>query len=79
LILFDEATSALDGAVQTTVSESLARLAITRIVIAHRLATIKSADRIYVMDKGRVVQTGRFDELAGQAGPFAELLRRQLL
>ena len=79
IIVFDEATSALDAAVQATVTESLARLAVTRIVIAHRLVTVKNADRIYVLDKGRAVQSGTFDELMAKRGLFADLVRRQLL
>lgn len=79
IIFFDEATSALDNATQAIVTESLDKIAATRIVIAHRLSTIINADRIYVMDKGRVVQNGTFDELMRQSGPFADLARRQML
>lgn len=78
ILLFDEATSALDNRTQAIVSKSLERLQATRLVIAHRLSTIISADRIYVIEAGRVVQRGTYDELAGQAGPFQELIRRQL-
>jgi ATP-binding cassette subfamily C protein len=78
LIYFDEATSALDNATQAIVTESLDKIAATRIVIAHRLSTIINADRIYVMDKGRVVQQGNFEELMRQPGPFAELAKRQM-
>lgn len=77
ILLFDEATSALDNRTQEQVSQSLDRLNATRIVIAHRLSTIRNADRIYVMEKGRVVQAGSFSELAGQKGLFAELIARQ--
>lgn len=79
ILVLDEATSALDNVTQAIVTESLARLAITRIVIAHRLTTVQRADRIYVIDKGRVVQSGKFDELMAAEGPFAELAKRQLL
>jgi ABC-type bacteriocin/lantibiotic exporter with double-glycine peptidase domain len=78
LLLLDEATSALDNRTQAIVAESLERLRVTRIVVAHRLSTIRHADRIYVIDRGRVVQQGGFDELAGQGGLFGRLIARQL-
>ncbi|MBD2449027.1 NHLP bacteriocin export ABC transporter permease/ATPase subunit [Nostoc sp. FACHB-152] len=78
IILMDEATSALDNHTQAIVTESLDRLNATRIVIAHRLSTIRNADRIYVMDAGRIVQVGNFSELIGQEGLFARLVARQL-
>lgn len=77
ILLFDEATSALDNHTQAVVSESLDRLKVTRIVVAHRLSTIRNADRIYVLEKGRVVQQGSFEELAAQAGLFSQLIKRQ--
>jgi RNA polymerase sigma-70 factor (ECF subfamily) len=49
---------------------------VTRIVIAHRLSTVRAADRIHVLVDGQIVQTGRFDELAAEEGPFRELVRR---
>src|SRR6202008_2848197 len=63
ILYFDEATSALDNRVQEVVTQSLDRLNATRVVIAHRLSTIKNADRIYVIDKGKVIQSGTFAEL----------------
>jgi NHLM bacteriocin system ABC transporter ATP-binding protein len=78
IILMDEATSALDNQTQTIVTDSLDRLNATRIVIAHRLSTIRNADRIYVVEAGRVVQVGTFDELVEQEGLFARLVARQL-
>ncbi|MHB8520223.1 MAG: NHLP bacteriocin export ABC transporter permease/ATPase subunit [Limisphaerales bacterium] len=78
ILLFDEATSALDNHTQAIVSKSLAALQATRIVIAHRLSTIINADRIFVVQAGRLVQAGHYDELMRQSGPFAELARRQL-
>jgi ABC-type bacteriocin/lantibiotic exporter with double-glycine peptidase domain len=77
MVFCDEATSALDNRTQAVVTTSLERLQVTRVVIAHRLSTIRSADRIYVIVGGRVVQQGRFAELARQAGPFARLMARQ--
>lgn len=78
IILFDEATSALDNHTQAIVSRSLEGLKATRVVIAHRLSTIINADRIIVMDQGKVVQSGNYRELINQAGLFAELAKRQL-
>lgn len=78
IILLDEATSALDNRTQAIVAQSLEHLKATRIVIAHRLSTIRNADRIYVMEAGRVVQSGRFEDLIHQEGLFAKLAARQL-
>lgn len=78
MVFFDEATSALDNRTQAIVSESLERLDTTRIVIAHRLSTIVNATRLYVMDRGRIVQAGTYGELIGRKGPFADLARRQM-
>jgi NHLM bacteriocin system ABC transporter ATP-binding protein len=77
ILYFDEATSALDNRVQEVVTQSLERLNATRVVIAHRLSTIKNADRIYVIDKGKVTQHGTFAELGAQKGLFADLMARQ--
>ena len=79
IVLFDEATSALDNRTQATVTGYLDQMRATRIVIAHRLSTIRNADRIYVMDQGRIVQQGRFDTLAQQDGLFAKLMARQMM
>jgi len=78
ILLFDEATSALDNQTQAVVSRSLEQLKATRVVIAHRLSTVRHADRIYVMQAGRVVQQGTYEELAEQPGLFADLVERQL-
>ena len=77
ILIFDEATSALDNRTQAIVTASLKRLKATRILVAHRLSTIRGADRIYVIEKGRVVQQGKYDELVQQAGLFARLTTRQ--
>jgi len=79
VLMLDEATSALDNVSQAVVTESLNRLHATRIVIAHRLSTIREADRIYVMERGRLVESGTFDSLMAGNGTFAALARRQLL
>jgi len=78
IILFDEATSALDNRTQEIVSRSLERLQATRIVIAHRLSTIQNADRIYVVDGGRVIEEGTYEELIRRDGAFARLAERQI-
>lgn len=77
LMLLDEATSALDNRTQAIVSESLERLRVTRVVIAHRLSTIRHADRIYVLDRGRIVQVGTFEALMREDGLFRELMAAQ--
>lgn len=79
LLLLDEATSALDNQTQAVLMDSLAQLALTRVVVAHRLSTVIGADQIFVVDEGRIVQRGSYQELLDQPGPFAELARRQLL
>lgn len=79
ILIMDEATSALDNPTQAKVAESTRQLHSTRIVIAHRLSTIRWADRILVLDAGRIVQDGTYDELAAdKSGMFANLARRQL-
>ncbi|MGG6295599.1 NHLP bacteriocin export ABC transporter permease/ATPase subunit [Leptolyngbya sp. AN02str] len=77
ILLFDEATSALDNRTQAIVSDSLERLRVTRIVVAHRLSTIRNADRIYVLQNGQVIQHGNFETLAAQSGLFRQLIQRQ--
>jgi NHLM bacteriocin system ABC transporter ATP-binding protein len=79
ILLFDEATSALDNRTQATVSASLAKLNLTRIIIAQRLSTVRSADRIVVLAGGEIVQSGAFAELAAAPGMFADFAKRQLL
>jgi len=78
IIFFDEATSALDNLTQTTVSKSLERLEVSRVVIAHRLSTIINADRIYVLQDGEIIETGTYDELMANRGFFYELAKRQI-
>ena len=79
ILMFDEATSALDNITQKKISESLDSLKCTRIVIAHRLSTIKQCDRIIVLDKGKIIEDGKYDELIEKNGFFAELVSRQRL
>jgi ATP-binding cassette subfamily B protein/subfamily B ATP-binding cassette protein MsbA len=79
VLLLDEATSAMDAASEALVSGALGALAAgrTTLVIAHRLATIRHADRIVVMDGGRVLDQGRHDELLARGGLYAELCHLQ--
>ncbi len=77
ILMFDEATSALDNITQKIVSDSLDALKCTRIVIAHRLSTIRQCDRIIVLDKGKIIEDGNYEELIAQNGFFAQLVERQ--
>jgi ABC-type bacteriocin/lantibiotic exporter with double-glycine peptidase domain len=79
ILIFDEATSALDNVTQKQVSDALDKLKCTRIVIAHRLSTIRHCDRILVLDKGTIVESGNYDELIEKKGMFADLVARQRL
>jgi len=79
ILIFDEATSALDNRTQKQVSEALDSLNCTRIVIAHRLSTIRNCDRILVLDGGKILEDGTYDELIEKNGFFAELVSRQRL
>ena len=75
--MFDEATSALDNITQKKISQALDGLKCTRIVIAHRLSTIRHCDRIIVLDGGKIVEDGSYEELIARGGMFAELVSRQ--
>lgn len=79
ILLFDEATSFLDNRNQKLLTDRIDQLDVTRIVIAHRLTTLQNADRIYVLDQGKIVQTGTFPELSKTSGLFARILERQRL
>ena len=79
ILIFDEATSALDNKTQKSISESINKLNCTRIVIAHRLSTIKNADRIIMLENGRIIEEGDYQTLIDKKGKFAELVDRQRL
>lgn len=78
ILFFDEATSALDNKTQEIVKESLDKLNTTRVIIAHRLSTIMNCNKIIVLDKGKIVEMGTFNELIEKNGVFKELAKRQL-
>ena len=79
ILILDEATSALDNRTQRHVYESLAKLKCTRIVVAHRLSTVKGCDRILVLDGGRIAEEGTYEQLIEKNGLFAKLVERQRL
>jgi glucan exporter ATP-binding protein len=81
ILILDEATSSLDAATEGLVQAALDEVmkGRTTFVIAHRLATIRNATRILVFDAGRIVESGRFDELVSHGGRFAELARAQFM
>jgi ABC-type bacteriocin/lantibiotic exporter with double-glycine peptidase domain len=79
ILLFDEATSALDNLTQKQVSDALDQMKCTRIVIAHRLSTIRQCERIIVLDQGKIIEDGSYEELIERNGFFAELVSRQRL
>lgn len=79
ILILDEATSALDNITQKQVSDALAELKCTRIVIAHRLSTIRNCDRIIVIDGGKIIEEGTYDELIDLNGYFKKLVERQML
>ncbi|MBR1909560.1 MAG: NHLP bacteriocin export ABC transporter permease/ATPase subunit [Lachnospiraceae bacterium] len=79
IIYFDEATSALDNITQQMVCERLEKRNMTRVMIAHRLSTVRDCDRIFVMDKGAIVEEGNYDTLMAKKGLFYELVKRQEL
>jgi NHLM bacteriocin system ABC transporter ATP-binding protein len=80
MVVFDEAMSALDYLTQKHVSESLEKMPCTRIIVAHRLSTLKQCDQIFVLHEGKIVQSGKFDDLMAQeGGQFCKLFKRQTI
>ena len=82
LLVFDEATSSLDSLTEEGIVETIRDVAKTgesiTILIAHRLSTIQRADRIYVLERGRIVETGRHDQLVEQKGLYFAMWRQQI-
>lgn len=78
LLIMDESTSALDNFSQDAIRHNMEGLHMTRIAIAHRLSTIVHADRIYVLDRGKVAQVGTYAELVARPGIFRDLIERQI-
>ncbi len=79
ILILDEATSALDNITQKKISESLDKMKSTRIIIAHRLSTIRQCNRILVLEKGRIVADGSYEQLLEENAFFQELVSRQSL
>jgi ABC-type bacteriocin/lantibiotic exporter with double-glycine peptidase domain len=75
ILIMDEGTSALDPKTEELVMRHLSMLGITLILIAHRLSTIRDCDRIFVMERGQLLQEGTHDELMQQEGLYRELLK----
>ena len=78
ILIFDEATSALDNLTQAAVSSNLDKMKLTRIVVAHRLSTIKNCDRIIVLQDGAIAEEGNYDSLMARKGLFFALASRQI-
>ena len=79
ILIFDEATSALDNIAQKKVTEALNELNCTRLVVAHRLSTIRSCNRILYLGDGKILEEGTYDELMEKNGLFADMVARQQL
>src|SRR5204862_4783814 len=79
ILLLDEATSALDAETEHSINATLERVArgLTMVSVTHRLSSVVNMDRIYVLDKGRVVETGRHKELLEHGGIYAKMWQKQ--
>jgi ABC-type multidrug transport system fused ATPase/permease subunit len=79
ILVLDEATSAVDAKTESLIRDALKRVTVGRtvLIVAHRISTIQSADRIVVLENGSVIETGSYDELTTADGPFAKLCRLQ--
>ncbi len=82
LLVFDEATSSLDSLTEEEISQTIRDVAASRdaitILIAHRLSTVMHADRIYVLERGRIVESGRHEELTERRGLYYAMWRQQV-
>jgi ABC-type multidrug transport system fused ATPase/permease subunit len=81
ILILDEATSSVDTMTEALIQKALQRLLVgrTAIVIAHRLSTVRNADRIYVIDEGRIVEQGSHEALIEQGGLYRDLYERQFI
>ena len=79
ILMFDEATSALDNLTQKRIADALDKMNCTRLVIAHRLSTIRQCDRIIVLDQGKIIEDGSYEQLIKKDGFFAKLVAKQRL
>ncbi|HPF16678.1 MAG TPA: NHLP bacteriocin export ABC transporter permease/ATPase subunit [Thermotogota bacterium] len=79
ILLFDEATSALDNYTQNIVTQTLKQLKSTRLIIAHRLSTVRECDKIFVLDQGKVVESGSYNMLMERKSVFYNLVKRQII
>ena len=77
LMILDEATSALDNPTQEKVVSIMDSLSVTRIAVAHRLSTLRSCDRILLMDQGKIIEEGNYDSLMERKGKFYEMVHTQ--
>ena len=78
ILFLDEATSSLDNLLQDRVIKNLSELKVTRIVVAHRLSTVKNCDRILVMDQGRIAEEGSYESLMEKKGLFWKMASHQI-
>jgi ATP-binding cassette, subfamily B, bacterial len=82
LLVFDEATSALDSLTEEEISKTIREVSSSKdlitIMIAHRLSTVMHADKIYVLERGKIVESGKHDELVDQKGLYYAMWRQQI-
>jgi ATP-binding cassette subfamily C protein len=79
VLILDEATRALDNVTQRMVIDSLSKMKMTRIVVAHRLSTLVQVDKIFVLSDGQIVEMGNYSELLNKKGHFYSLVQKQLV